>query len=132
MSVNTLKYLVMRSTSRDSQKLGGLHLELNMLRSFVSLIWKIDYSYIVNSVGFKPTKAQIFQQKVQDLHKSFDTFSATRKAKYLEYVRPFVIYCLENNIEANSRSFDDRLTTEVQDESYKANLEIDKYFGTAI
>ena len=97
-----------------------------MLRSFVSLIWKIDYSYIVNSIGFKSPKAQIFQQKVQDLHKSFDTFSATRKAKCLEYARPFVIYCLENNIEANSRSFDDWLETEVQDESYKANLEIDK------
>ena len=27
-------------------KLGGLHLELNMLRSFVSLFWKVDYSYI--------------------------------------------------------------------------------------
>ena len=53
-------------------KLGGLHLELNMLRSFVSLNWKIDYSYLVNSLGFKSPKAQIFQQKVQDLHKSFD------------------------------------------------------------
>ena len=113
-------------------KLGGLHLELNMLRSFVSLNWKIDYSYIVNSIGFKSPKAQIFQQKVQDLHKSFDTFNATRKAKCLEYVRPFVIYCLDNNVDPNSRTFDDWLTTEVQDETYKANLEIDKYFGTSI
>ena len=48
------------------------------------------------------------------------------------YVRSFVIYCSENNIEANSRSFDDWVTAEVQDESYKANLEIDKYFGTSM
>ena len=99
-------------------KLGGFHLELDTLRSVISLIWKSDCSYTVNSIGFKSPKAQIFQQKVQDLHKSFDTFSATRKAKCLEYVRPFVIYCLENKIEAISRSFDDWVTTDVQDESY--------------
>ena len=62
-----------------------------MLRSFVSLNWKIDYSFIVNSLGFKSPKAQIFQQKVQDLHKAFDTFIARRKAKLLEYVIPFVL-----------------------------------------
>ena len=87
-----------------------------MLRSFVSINWKTNYSYIVYSIGFKSPKAQIFQHKVQDLHKSSDTFNATRKAK-----------CLGTNIEHNSNTFDDWVTTEVQDETYKANLEIDKY-----
>ena len=40
-------------------KLGGLHLEVNMLRSFVSLNWKIDYLYLVKSIGFKSPKSQI-------------------------------------------------------------------------
>ena len=76
-------------------KLGGLHLELNMLRSFVSLNWKIDYSYIVNCLGFKSPKAQVFQQKVQDLHKSYDNFIARRKEKLLENVIPFVLDCIK-------------------------------------
>ena len=113
-------------------KLGGLHLELNMLRSFVSLNWKIDYSYLVNSLGFKSPKAQIFQQKVQDLHKAFDTFIARRKAKLLEYVRPFVIDCIKKKTIPSSKAFDDWVTNNVKDESYKVNLEIDKYFGTSI
>ena len=103
-----------------------------MLRSFVSLNWKIDYSYTVNCLGFRSPKAQIFEQKVKDLHKSFDTFMARRKAKLLEYVRPFVIYCNTNDIHADSASFDEWVAKEVIDESYKVNIQIDKYFGTAI
>jgi hypothetical protein len=49
-----------------------------------------------------------------------------------EYVRPFGINCFENNIAANSKSVDDWLTTEVQDESYKANTEKDIYFAIDI
>ena len=49
--------------------IGGLHLHMNMLRSFVSLSWNIDYSFLSNAIDFKSPKAQLFQQKVQDLHK---------------------------------------------------------------
>ena len=108
-------------------KLGGLHLVLNMLRSFVSLNWKIDYSFIVMS-----PKAQIFQQKVQDLHKAFDTFIARRKAKLLEYVRPFVLDCIKRNKESTPEYFEQWVANEVKDLSYKLNSNIDKYLGTSI
>jgi hypothetical protein len=55
-------------------KIGGLHAEMNMLRSFVSLNWKIYYSFLCTSIGFKSPKAQLLQLKVKDHHKCWDTF----------------------------------------------------------
>ena len=57
----------------------SLQLELNMLRYFVRLNWKIDYSYTINCLGFRSPKAQIFQKKY------FEIFIVRRKAKLLEY-----------------------------------------------
>ena len=39
--------------------IGGLHLHMNMLRSFVSLSWNIDYSFLSNAIGFKSPDDQL-------------------------------------------------------------------------
>ena len=112
--------------------IGGLHLHMNMMRSFVSLSWNIDYSYLCNAIGFKSPKAQLFQQKVQDLHKCMDTYNARRPAKLREYARTFVLWCRTNNVSPNAKQFENWLQNEVQNESFKLNVDIDKMFGTAL
>ena len=112
--------------------IGGLHLHMNMLRSFVSLSWNIDYSYLCNAIGFKSPKAQLFQQKVQELHKCMDTYNARRPAKLKEYARTFVLWSRKNDVSPNAEQFEKWLQTKVQNESFKINVEIDKMFGTAL
>ena len=79
---------------------------MNMLRSFVSMNWNIDHSFLVEAIGFKSPKAQLFQLKVQDLHKCMDTFNARRTAKLRKYARKFVQYCRGAQIPGNSKNFD--------------------------
>ena len=71
-------------------KIGGLHAEMNMLRSFVSLNWNILYSFMCRTIGFKSPKAQLLQQKVQDMHKSWDTFNIVRGSILKEAVKLFI------------------------------------------
>ena len=73
-------------------KIGWLHAEMNMLRSFVSLNWPIYYSFLCKSIGFRSPKAQLLQQKVQDMHKSWDTFHTVRDAVVLEVVKHKAAY----------------------------------------
>ena len=101
--------------------IGGLHLHMNMLRSFVSLSWNVDHSFLCNAIGFKSPKAQIFQQKVQDLHKCMDTYNARRTAKLREYTRVYVLWCNTNNIDATDKGFESWFKTTVKDESFKVN-----------
>ena len=106
-----------------------------MLRSFVSLSWDIDYSFLSNSIGFKSPKAQVFQKKVQDLHKGMDTFNARRPAKIKEYVRKFLQYIetvKHDNTEANAKSFEKWLNTVVKNDNFLVNVQIDKYYGTSL
>ena len=98
-------------------KIGGLHLHMNMLRSFVSLNWDIDYAFLVNAIGFKSPKALIFQQKVQDLHKAMDTFSARRTAKLREYFRKFLHYALAARIAPTAYNFEVLVSTNVKNKS---------------
>ena len=113
-------------------KIGGLHLQMNMLRSFVSLNWNIDYSFLAEAIGFKSPKAQLFQLKVQDLHKCMDTFNSRRTAKLREYARKFVQYCRGAQIPGNSKNFDYWLNNIVKSKNFKIQVEIDKYYGTAL
>ena len=86
--------------------IGGLHLHMNMLRSFVSLSWNVDHSFLCNAIGFKSPKAQIFQQKVQDLHKCMDTYKARRTPKLRKYTRVNALWCNTNNIDATDKGFE--------------------------
>ena len=86
---------------------------MNMLRSFVSLTWEIFYSFLCRSIGFKSPKAQLLQQKVQDMHKSCDTFNTVKEAMTKEVVKVFVDYAAEKEIDATADTFEKWVQTEV-------------------
>jgi hypothetical protein len=113
-------------------KIGGLHAEMNMLRSFVSLTWDIFYSFLCRSIGFKSPKAQLLQQKVQDMHKSWDTFNTVREAVVKEIVKLFVDFATEKQLDANAENFEIWANTEVKNPDIKLMIEIQKYFGTSL
>ena len=113
-------------------KIGGLHAEMNMLRSFVSLNWDIYYSYLCKCLGFKSPKAQILQQKVQDMHKSWDTFLIVRDAVIKEVVKLFVEHAQVNNIDESAANFEIWMEEKVVDPCLKIIIQIQKYFGTSI
>jgi hypothetical protein len=105
---------------------------MNMLRSFVSLNWKIVYSFMCKSIGFLSPKAQILQQKVQDMHKSWDTFNTTRDDLTKEGVKHFVEHAEKNEIEANAENFETWLDKDVKNQNLKLMMTIQKYFGTSL
>ena len=74
-------------------RIGGFHLELNMLRSYINLNWHISYSEIAKFAQFVSPKAQLVMHKVSDFHKSTDLFLASRTAKLREMLYPFVKFC---------------------------------------
>ena len=113
-------------------KIGGLHLHMNMLRSFVSLNWNIDYSFICSSIGFQSPKAQLFQQKVQDMHKCSDTFNARRFAKIREYARGYVKSIKNKDELPSADKFEKWLKNDVKSDNFKLNVEIDKLYGTSL
>ena len=51
-------------------RIGRFHLELNMHRSYVNLLWDIEYSQIAKFAQFVSPKAQLTMKKVSDFHKS--------------------------------------------------------------
>ena len=115
-------------------KIGGLHLHMNMQRSFVSLNWNIDYSFICSSIGFQSPKAQLYQQKVQEMHKCLDTFNARRFAKIREYARKYVQSVKNKGKEEvlTAENFENWLKSEVKSKNFKLNVEIDKMYGTSL
>ena len=105
---------------------------MTMLRSFVSLTWKIYYSLLCKAIGFVSPKAQLVQQKVTDLHKGWDTFMSQRFAILREIARLFLKFAEKNSIEANADNFEVWEKTEIKNENLKVLIQIQKYFGTAI
>ena len=47
-------------------RIGGFHLELNMLRSYINLNWPISYSEIAKFAQFVSPKAQLVMHKVKE------------------------------------------------------------------
>ena len=85
--------------------IGQFHYCLTMLRSYVKLVWNIDYSELVISIHFKSPKAQFVQQKVTDYRSSLDTFRISMAGKLREMVCPFVKYARDNEIARAVNSF---------------------------
>ena len=113
-------------------KIGGLHAEMNMLRSFVSLNWPIMYSFLCRSMGFKSPKAQLLQQKVQDMHKSWDTFKIVRESVVKEAVKLFIDYAEPAQIQTTPENFENWIENEVKNPNLKLVIQIQKYFGTSL
>ena len=113
-------------------KIGGLHAEMNMLRSYVSLTWKIFYGFLSKAIGFLSPKAQLVMSKVTDLHKGWDAFIAQRNAVIREIVKAFLEFATKKGIKANSDTFEEWEKNEVKNENLKLMIQIQRYFGTAL
>ena len=83
------------------------HAEMNLLRSFVSLIWKIFDSFHCRAIGFVSPKAQLVQSKVTDMHKGWDTFMAQRNPMLREFAKIVLDYASQNGVEATSENFEE-------------------------
>ena len=88
-------------------RIGGFHMELTMMRSYVSLNWDINYGEIAKYCNFVSPKAQLTLKKVSDFHKSTDVFMASRIAKIRELLVPYVQYCTNQEIRPSAEGFDE-------------------------
>ena len=112
--------------------IGEFHYGLTMLRSYVKLIWNMDFSYLCKSIHFDSPKAQIVQLKVADFHKSWDTFLSNRKAKLLEICYPFVKHAMKDGIPVTIENFYRWKDWFVKSETYNLVYDIESYFGTCL
>ena len=102
-----------------------------MLRSYVKLVWNIDYSELVKAIHFESPKAQFVQMKVTDYRSSLDTFRISREAKLREFVYPFVKYARQNNIVRSVEMFFIWKRFHVKSEKYNLVFEIEQVYGTS-
>ena len=103
-----------------------------MLRSYVKLVWDIDYSYLCKMIHFDSPKAQLVQYKVVDFHKSWDTCQASRQAKCLELAYPFVKHAKVEGIPVTMQNFYRWKDWLVNSETYNMVYDIESYFGTCL
>ena len=113
-------------------RIGGFHMELTMMRSYINLTWDIHFQEISKYSNFVSPKAQITLKKVSDFHKSTDIFLASRVAKICELLVPYVQYC--NNLEINPSAigFEEWMETVVKDKNVKLAVQIESLYGTCI
>ena len=110
---------------------GQFHYSLTMLRSYVKLVWDINFSELCKSVHFESPKAQIVQQKVTDFHKSLDTFRISYEAKLRELAYPFVQYAIEHNVSSSIESFYMWKKFFVKNQNYNLVHDLEEIFGTS-
>ena len=103
-----------------------------MVRSYVKLVWDIDYSYLCKMIHFDSPKAQLVQYKVVDFHKSWDTCQASRQAKCLELAYPFVKHAKVEGIPVTMQNFYRWKDWLVNSETYNMVYDIESYFGTCL
>ena len=111
--------------------IGQFHYFLTMLRSYVKLVWNIDYSELVKSIHFESPKAQFVQLKVTDYKSSLDTFRISREAKLRELVYPFVKYARQNNIKRSLEMFLRWKKFHAKSDKYNLIYEIEEVYGTS-
>ena len=112
--------------------IGHFHYSLTMLRSYVKLLWKLDYEELVKSIHFETPKALFMQEKVTDYRKSMDTCKTVRTAKVRELATPFVKYAKENNLDINVDSFLLWKKFLVESKTYEALFQIERVYGTSL
>lgn len=79
-------------------RVGVLHEEMNMLKSFVELNWEISFSDFGLTQNFKSDKAQQLLKKCGDHHRSWDDFLKFRDGMWEELIYPYVCEYLSGNL----------------------------------
>ncbi|CAH1784557.1 unnamed protein product, partial [Owenia fusiformis] len=75
---------------------GPGHIEMNMVRAYIALMWEVFYKEMVKLFNFKSEVAQAYAKKVSDYHKGFQLITIARNALVDELVLPYVRQVLQN------------------------------------
>ena len=86
----------------------------------------------MRSLGFQSPKAQLLQEKVQDMHKCWDTFLIIRDSVIKEIAKLFVEFSELKNIDATAENFEFWVENYVENENIKLLVQIQKYFGSSL
>ncbi len=102
-------------------KAGGGHIEMNMLKGLVELLWDVFWGEMVKLYNFVSEAAQKAAKKVSDFHKGWTLVRIARQAIALELITPFVRTMMSNGEKQTSISpahFTKFLMTKVKNKTY--------------
>ncbi len=102
-------------------KPGGGHIEMNMLKGLVELLWDVFWGEMVKLYNFVSEAAQKAAKKVSDFHKGWTLARIARQAIALELMTPFVRTMMsngENEMTISPAHFTKFLMTKVKDKTY--------------
>ncbi len=102
-------------------KAGGGHVEMNMLKGLVELLWDVFWGEMVKLYNFVSEAAQKAAKKVSDYHKGWTLARIVRQAIALELMTPFVRLMMSNDQTETTISpahFTKFLMTKVKDKTF--------------
>ncbi len=102
-------------------KAGGGHIEMNMLKGLVELLWDVFWGEMVKLYNFVSEAAQKAAKKVSDFHKGWTLARIARQAIALELLTPFVRTMMSkggNEMTISPGHFTKFLMTKVKDKTY--------------
>ena len=111
---------------------GQFHYQMTMNRSYIKLLWKIEYEQLCKSVNLSSPGALLMIEKGTDFRKCMDFIITARKAKLREMLSPYVKYCKKEKIAPTVNNFLRWVNEKVKSKTFKNSLNIEHIFGTAL
>lgn len=71
-------------------RIGKLHFEMNMARTFINVNWNVYFSALAYELGFKSEAAQNFVRKGSDHHKTMSVIKVAHIGLWCELLVPYV------------------------------------------
>ncbi len=108
-------------------KAGGGHIEMNMLKGLVELLWDVFWGEMVKLYNFASEAAQKAAKKVSDHHKGWTLARIARQAISLELLTPFVRLMMSNGEKETTISpahFTKFLMTKVKNKTFLFTCDI--------
>ena len=111
---------------------GQFHYMMCMYRSFIKLLWSIEYKDLAISIKLTSPKALLMIEKGQDFRKSLDFIISARRAKIRELLSPFVKDANSQKIVPTIPNFKRWVKEVVNSKTYESVLNIEHVYGTAL
>ena len=97
---------------------GPGHIELNMGRKLLNLLWTPLLSDYVTALGFRSVNAQNVVRRGIDHHRTRQILQTTLDALSRELLVPYVRYCLHAGFEASTTGYTAWIENDVEDSNY--------------
>ena len=111
---------------------GQFHYMMCMYRSYLKLLWNIEYKDLAISIKLTSPKALLMVEKGQDFRKSLDFIITARKAKIRELLSPFVKYANAQKIVPTIPNFKRWVKEVVNSKTYQNVFNIEHKYGTPL